>query len=156
MCSCIHLKRRRVVNPIHYLTGRCPRGMPVAEWQSVRAPRWPMWLCCAGIWLSGSAAAVPVFRDWARGASVRRIPSSETLVVAGTVGLVCAVLLSVIPLMRRRRFKKTVHAYAYELCLDCGYDLRGLPESHKCPECGQAYTKEHLRESWRRWFASGR
>ena len=28
-------------------------------------------------------------------------------------------------------------------CLECGYNLRGIPDG-ECPECGEAFTRKHL------------
>ncbi len=32
------------------------------------------------------------------------------------------------------------------ICLQCGYSLRGLPEGHKCPECGNPSDRESARQ----------
>ena len=32
------------------------------------------------------------------------------------------------------------------ICLHCGYSLRGLPEGHTCPECGQPSDRESARQ----------
>ncbi len=34
----------------------------------------------------------------------------------------------------------------FTICLHCGYSLRGLPEGHKCPECGQPSDRESARQ----------
>jgi hypothetical protein len=31
-----------------------------------------------------------------------------------------------------------------ESCLICGYDLRGLPDCHKCPECGLPFARDAI------------
>ncbi len=33
-----------------------------------------------------------------------------------------------------------------EICLGCGYDLRGLPEA-RCPECGRLFARPHALET---------
>lgn len=37
----------------------------------------------------------------------------------------------------RRRLRRTLRDLGYEICVNCGYDMRGLPEN-RCPECGEA------------------
>lgn len=36
----------------------------------------------------------------------------------------------------------------YCLCLICGYCLKGLPEKHRCPECGTPYEIEDVKRHW--------
>lgn len=35
------------------------------------------------------------------------------------------------------------------VCAQCGYDLRGLPATYYCPECGTKYDVETTRSAWR-------
>lgn len=38
--------------------------------------------------------------------------------------------------------------HRYMVCPACEYDLGELAESAACPECGQAYNPQSLRETW--------
>lgn len=40
-------------------------------------------------------------------------------------------------------------------CLQCGYDLKGLPKAHACPECGRVYSGEDFEIWGRQWAAYG-
>lgn len=52
---------------------------------------------------------------------------------------------------------KTTAANKQDRCFECNYPLRGLPERHKCPECGGEYDLRTLvwrpRRSWTVVFA---
>jgi hypothetical protein len=63
-----------------------------------------------------------------------------------------AILLWVIPAYRERRFQRAVRALQYDLCLNCGYDLRWLPDLHRCPECGVGYDRKGVRSTWQLRF----
>ena len=36
----------------------------------------------------------------------------------------------------------------YRMCIHCGYDLRKLPDTYSCPECGAEYELEKTRAVW--------
>ncbi|MDM8007492.1 MAG: hypothetical protein QUV05_15240 [Phycisphaerae bacterium] len=40
------------------------------------------------------------------------------------------------------------------LCLRCGYCLTGLPDQHRCPECGTPYEIEQVKRRWSEYLAS--
>jgi DNA-directed RNA polymerase subunit RPC12/RpoP len=49
---------------------------------------------------------------------------------------------------RARRIIATEHGPANPThCLNCGYDLRGLPEP-RCPECGEPFTRIGATRPW--------
>ncbi|HPD28489.1 MAG TPA: hypothetical protein PLL20_00725 [Phycisphaerae bacterium] len=39
------------------------------------------------------------------------------------------------------------------LCLHCGYNLKGLPAQHRCPECGSPYEIEQVKRTWSEYLA---
>ena len=45
-------------------------------------------------------------------------------------------------------------ARAEPFCIHCGYDLTGLPDDYRCPECGRPYTWRAIDEYRRdpQWF----
>ena len=64
------------------------------------------------------------------------------LLIAGAVS-VAGYILNQVVRTRREPF-----------CIYCGYNLTGLPDGYRCPECGRPYTWEEI-EEYRRdppWF----
>lgn len=59
---------------------------------------------------------------------------------------------------RKSRFTHRLLANVLEhelaACLRCGYVLSGLPEKHRCPECGTPFDLEQTKLAWERWFAT--
>jgi len=138
--------------PRHYLTGRCPKGMPRGQWESVSTPKWPIWASVLGVWSACAVFCTTAFELAKTGAR----PQTGVLVggvVVGIVNFVSIGVLWIIPHTRERRFERTVRALQYEVCWNCGYSLQGLTEIHRCPECAAEYDKETVREDWRSWFA---
>ena len=63
----------------------------------------------------------------------------------------CVVLAAVIHAIR---FRRRLQAIGYAACLNCGYELSGLPATHVCPECGRPFHINTVRATWRyytRW-----
>ncbi len=48
-----------------------------------------------------------------------------------------------------RRFGHRVRENEFMNCLECGYNLRGLPDEHACPECGVKYLLPDVQVKWR-------
>lgn len=145
------LGRSGRVNPVHLLIGRSPKGMPLAEWESIRRPMWPIWLATATIWGVGAVGLLMV-ANWEGFISTGPLPSPRMMVIASVAALVGCLYLSAIPIIRERRFHNAIRLVRYEVCLRCGYDLSGLSDVHRCPECGLAYEKGQVRAAWEAWL----
>ncbi len=50
--------------------------------------------------------------------------------------------------------KRAVQARKEPFCIFCGYNLTGLPDAYRCPECGRPYTWAEIEEYRRdpQWF----
>lgn len=72
---------------------------------------------------------------WTRGLYWVQLPLWIPATLFGT-----ALWVSYTPLRRRRKRRKL------DLCLKCGYDLRGSQE--RCPECGQPFAKRRPGAAW--------
>jgi len=57
----------------------------------------------------------------------------DSLVLWGTL------VLCVWGILWLHRYRKSAVWASIPRCMECGYDLRGLPAGHRCPECGVTY-----------------
>ena len=71
---------------------------------------------------------------------------------AAAAGLVAAVVVARLPFWYV--FRRAAKARREPFCIFCGYNLTGLPDRYRCPECGRPYTWQLIAE-YRRdpaWF----
>jgi len=57
-------------------------------------------------------------------------------------------------LASRRACARRVRLAGYRFCPNCTYDLRTLPESGACPECGANFTPADLEGRWRQIYGN--
>jgi hypothetical protein len=65
------------------------------------------------------------------------------------------VLVVALPFMLAgRALSQAVKARREPFCIHCGYGLTGLPDLHRCPECGRPYSFQMIDEYRRdpQWF----
>jgi len=63
------------------------------------------------------------------------------LMIVIIVGLFLATVLTAIRKRLRHHLRKQLVARGELICIDCGYDLRGLT-TDRCPECGNAIREQ--------------
>jgi hypothetical protein len=68
--------------------------------------------------------------------------------IPASLGYVVAYLLA------DRRAKRLIDESDAMICPRCRYHLAGLDEQGTCPECGQPYGADDLRELWHRVYWS--
>jgi hypothetical protein len=71
------------------------------------------------------------------------------------IGVKVLVILLAIPvLLLLEMWRKTISSREDPFCIHCGYGLQGLPDHHRCPECGRPYSFAIINEYRRdpHWF----
>ena len=134
------MKRRKHKLRIY---GPRPEWVPRAVWLHGR--RWRRMA-----WLNGAVIVALV---------VGLILSPELPLNGPCFGMFCVFIAWIINGMLIRRYKRwwvssfyrRLRRLDFQICLDCGYDLHGLPEAHVCPECSRPYELNELTEAWRGW-----
>jgi len=125
------------VNPVRLLGLRPPQGVPTAYWLRFR---------------------------WARAVVVSAIAISLLgLILLDGRGPNIAILfvpltmLVLRSLIRRhgREFASQLRGDDYLRCLSCGYNLRGLPSEHTCPECGIGFVAKAVQDKWKCFLETG-
>ena len=100
----------------------------------------------AGFVMVVTAAGLLLVSNW------DPLPESAGVVVQG-IGFLLVVLAIRGVWFSTRRFHKKLKRHDFNVCLQCGYPLAGLPAKHKCPECGASYEMDQLGQTWRSVFS---
>lgn len=97
--------------------------------------------------IAGQLLAIPLL--WAAG-SIMRVSWDSPAAALCWFG---AVVLPVVwGGLRVRSLKRLVQRASYSACPRCLYDLRELPETQPCPECGFAGGRSGACAQWRHAF----
>ena len=124
------------VNPDERLTWWTPGWHDVAEHVGYR---WIFLLPALGLLL---LLAAGVFMPGLRG--VVLILEFKLFIAVAAIGVSLAGYV----------IRRAVKARREPFCIHCGYNLSGLPDNYRCPECGRPYTWRLIAEYRRdpRWF----
>jgi predicted RNA-binding Zn-ribbon protein involved in translation (DUF1610 family) len=136
------------VNPYRFLLPSPPKGIPRACWERARRFRY-VFVTVELIWIGY------LFGPWLLSA----VGAPTTLSLSSFLWYPILFLSFVGSIVFPRLLKRAVRRLGGEVqrnnlehCLECGYPLRGLPAEHRCPECGEAYNIDVVKETWRRYL----
>jgi len=128
-------------SPFGLLLRRKPPGIPPVAWRRVRTLRVVARIMMSVVlFYTVAMLTVGSLRD-----------ALLSLDMAFTSTGICYVILvmSLIAHSRLRAVVRAARSVDWSMCEGCGYDLRGLPEGHNCPECGEQYDLDRTRALWR-------
>lgn len=131
------IARRYRVSAWHYFTGKPPKGMPNGMWASFLRYRVYGGLVAVGM-------VVCLILSVLGGMQMHRFP----IWTFHSIFLPCMIVQMMIPRLAIRRIVRKLVQQDFAQCFDCGYCLTGLPEQHRCPECGARYELKHVRARW--------
>lgn len=77
-----------------------------------------------------------------------RTGSARNIILGATIPSLATLGVSAWFVIAWRRDGQRARASDDLLCWQCGYQLRGLTASGLCPECGNAFDHEKLKELW--------
>lgn len=65
------------------------------------------------------------------------------------VGWILFIAVNISWVIAGNRLRMRLARQRFQVCLDCAYSLRGLPERGHCPECGIEYEMSKVTNVWR-------
>ena len=142
--------RTRVVWPrgsVELLFQKKPNGLPNIVWRKLRGLRFFTNVLTVAFVLFALGGILYGLGVLDGVAFVRGVFIGKVLLLYICLALLPWLLL-VTMRFKVRRVCSVARALDYKMCTYCGYDLRGLPERHACPECGVEYDLEEVRASW--------
>ena len=138
---------RLQITGYNMLTNRPPVGMPNGMWTRVG------WYRMLGALAVGGLVVLLFFHllGGLELVGIATLPAgvsefSGRWVIALAIPLF--VILGILPRLAKKRFGRYLQRCDYLVCTECGYNLRGLPTEHKCPECGVRFDLAEIRRTW--------
>lgn len=132
----------------HFLTGHCPNGMPKGLWEMIRMPKWLILVAGSLLGFVGTVGVLQILSLNTTG-GLLKWTSPKIMVGLSALQIAAIAVLWITPKILQRRCEARIHMVDYAVCLNCGYFLTGLPETHHCPECGSKYESRQLKETWK-------
>lgn len=103
------------------------------------------------VWFAAIAAYVGVAIDALISGPMRWSPRQLLLVLGLNLVVVPMAMLQSSMRRRKLRFVDSLKARRYMVCITCGYDLAGLGDRGRCPECGRRFDARRLESAWSYW-----
>lgn len=110
------------------------------------------WLVAMGAaWFASIAAYVMLIADALMRGPAKWTPKHLLMMLGLNLIVVPMAILQSSMRRRKLRFVESLKAQRYMVCITCGYDLVGLGDRGRCPECGRRYDARRLESAWSYW-----
>jgi len=140
-------------SPLHHVIGYRSADVPRAYWDWIRSWRS---LGVIGLRISALVLVLASLYGIAESAQLVCGLSSGSSTRIGVSAFVCSVAMIcwlVLSSRAKWRFFRLLQECGYEMCVECGYRLVGLPTRCRCPECGIELDKDRVRGIWGDWVS---